>query len=74
MVAVIAVFGVAWMADTVFAANLETVKSLRPGIPVYGSIIEASECLTRLVGQANAMLWMGEDPDRIGRVVNRLGA
>ena len=27
MVAVIAVFGVAWMADTVFEANLETVKS-----------------------------------------------
>jgi len=27
MIAVIAVFGVAWMADTVFEANLETVKS-----------------------------------------------
>ncbi len=61
-----------------FARNsppwIETVKSLRPGIPVYGSIIEASECLTRLVGQSNAMLWMGEDPDRMGRVINRIGA
>jgi anaerobic C4-dicarboxylate transporter DcuB len=28
MVAVVAVFGVAWMADTVFAANLETVKTV----------------------------------------------
>ncbi len=32
-------------------AWIETVKSLRPDFPVYGSIIEASECLTRLVGQ-----------------------
>jgi hypothetical protein len=53
---------------------LETVRSLRPDFPVYGSMIEASECLTRLVGQANAMLWMGEYPDRMGAVINRLGA
>jgi uroporphyrinogen decarboxylase len=53
---------------------LDTVKSLRPDIPVYGSIIEASECLTRLIGQQNAMLWMGEDPERMGRVIDRIGA
>ncbi len=61
-----------------FARNsppwIETVKSLRPDIPVYGSIIEASECLTRLVGQTNAMLWMGEDPERMGRLIGRIGA
>jgi hypothetical protein len=51
-----------------------TVKSLHPDFPVYGSIIEASECLTRLIGQANAMLWMGEEPQRLGAVINRLGA
>jgi uroporphyrinogen decarboxylase len=55
-------------------AWIDTVKSLRPDFPVYGSMIEVSECLTRLVGQANALLWMGESPERMGAVVNRLGA
>jgi uroporphyrinogen decarboxylase len=53
---------------------IETVKSLRPDFPVYGSIIEVSECLTRLIGQVNTMLWMGEYPERMGAVINRLGA
>jgi len=53
---------------------IETVKSLHPDFPVYVSIIEVSECLTRLVGQQNALLWMGEEPDRMGAVINRLGA
>jgi hypothetical protein len=52
---------------------IETVKSLRPDIPVYGSMIEVSECLTRLIGQENAMLWMGEEPERMGAVINRIG-
>jgi len=53
---------------------IETIRSLRPDFPVYGSIIEASECLTRLIGQVNALLWMGEHPDRMGEVINRIGA
>ena len=53
---------------------IETVKSMRPEFPVYGSMIEVCECLTRLIGQENAMLWIGEDPDRMGAVINRLGA
>ncbi len=52
---------------------IESVKSLRPDFPVYGSIIEVSECLTRLIGQQNAMLWMGEEPERMGAVINRIG-
>jgi anaerobic C4-dicarboxylate transporter DcuB len=32
MTAVVAVFGVAWMAETVFAANLETVRSALAGV------------------------------------------
>jgi hypothetical protein len=52
---------------------IETVESLRPDFPVYGSIIEASECLTRLVGQLNSMLWMAEFPERMGAVVHRIG-
>jgi uroporphyrinogen-III decarboxylase len=53
---------------------LDTVKALRPDFPVYGSMIEASECLTRLVGQQNTMLWIGMYPQRMGAVINRLGA
>jgi len=53
---------------------IETVRSLRPDFPVYGSMIEVCECLTRLIGQENSMLWIGEYPDRMGAVINRLGA
>src|SRR5512136_2410071 len=53
---------------------IDTVKSLRPDFPVYGSMIEVSECLTRLIGQSNTMLWMGEFPERMGAVIARLGA
>jgi uroporphyrinogen decarboxylase len=53
---------------------IETVQSLWSDFPVYGSIIEASECLTRLIGQANSMLWMAEFPERMGAVINRIGA
>ena len=52
-------------------AWIETVKSLHPDFPVYGSIIEASECLTRLIGQENAMIWMAEYPERMGAVIDR---
>ncbi len=55
-------------------AWIETVKSLRPDFPVYGSMIEVSECLTRLIGQQNAMMWMAEHPERMGAVINRIGA
>ncbi|MCU0959793.1 MAG: hypothetical protein MUF48_06780 [Pirellulaceae bacterium] len=53
---------------------LDTVKSLHPDFPVYGSMIEVSECLTRLVGQVNSMMWMAEYPARMGAVIDRLGA
>ena len=53
---------------------IETIRSLRPDFPVYGSIIEVSECLTRLVGQVNAMMWLAEFPERMGAVIQRIGA
>ena len=53
---------------------LDTVKSLRPDFPVSGSVIEVSECLTRLIGPENALLWMGEYPDEMGEVIHRIGA
>jgi uroporphyrinogen decarboxylase len=55
-------------------AWIETVKSLWPDFPVYGSMIEVSECLTRLIGQENAMMWMAEYPERMGAIINRIGA
>jgi hypothetical protein len=54
-------------------AWIETVKSLRPDFPVYGSMIEAAECLVRLVGQMNMMLWAGEYPERMAAVIRRIG-
>ena len=54
-------------------AWIETVKKLRPDFPVYGSMIECSECLTRLVGQENYLLWIGMYPDRFGEAINRIG-
>ncbi len=54
-------------------AWLNTVKSLHPDFPLFGSMIECSECLTRLVGQENTMLWIGLYPARMGNAINRIG-
>jgi hypothetical protein len=54
-------------------AWIETVKKLRPDFPVYGSMIECSECLTRLLGQENTLLWMGMYPERLGAQIKRIG-
>jgi len=54
-------------------AWIETVKNLRPDFPVYGSMGECSECLTRLIGQENTMLWIGMHPERMGEAINRIG-
>ncbi len=55
------------------SAWIETVKSLWPDFPVFGSIIECNECLTRLIGPESNMLWIGMYPDRMGRVINCIG-
>jgi hypothetical protein len=52
---------------------IDTVKSLRPDFPVFGSIIECNECLTRLIGPQNNMLWIGLYPDRMAKVISRIG-
>lgn len=54
-------------------AWIDTVKKLRPDFPVYGSMGECSECLTRLIGQENTMLWIGMEPERMGQAINRVG-
>lgn len=52
---------------------VETVRSLHPDFPVYGSIIECSECLTRLIGQEHTLFWMGMYPDELGACINKIG-
>jgi len=52
---------------------IETVRSLWPDFPVFGSIIECNECLTRLIGVENSMLWIGLYPERMGNIINRIG-
>lgn len=54
-------------------AWIETVKNLWVDFPVFGSIGEVSECLTRLIGQENALLWMGLYPERMGACINKIG-
>ncbi len=60
-----------------FARNsppwLDTVNALRNNYAVYGSMIEVSECLTRMIGQMNTLLWVGEYPERFGRQILRIG-
>ncbi len=51
---------------------VDTVKALHKDFPVYGSIIEASEFLTRAVGQMNTLFWIGEHPERMGKQVERI--
>lgn len=53
---------------------IDTVKELHQEMPVYGSVIECSEFLTRFVGQMNNLLWIGMYPDELGEVINRIGA
>lgn len=52
---------------------IETVERLHKDFPVFGSIIECSECLTRLIGQENTFLWIAMYPERLGACINRIG-
>lgn len=53
---------------------IETVRSLHPDFPVYGSVCEGHETLWRIVGSENVMLWIGLYPDEVGRFVDRINA
>jgi hypothetical protein len=54
-------------------AWVETVKTLYPDFPVYGSVCEGQEMLWRIIGSENVMLWIGLYPDEIGKFLERLG-
>jgi uroporphyrinogen decarboxylase len=51
---------------------IDTVKSLHPDFPVFGSICEGQEMLWRIIGSENVMLWIGLYPDEVGRFVERI--
>lgn len=52
---------------------IETVEKLRRNFPVFGSMVECSEVLTRMIGQENTMLWIGMEPERMGAAIARIG-
>ena len=51
---------------------IETVNSLYPDFPVFGSICEGQEMLWRIIGSENVMLWIGLYPEEVGRFVERI--
>ncbi len=50
----------------------ETIKKLHPNFVTYGSICEANEYLTRIIGPESNLLWAGLYPEQLGRFVERL--
>ncbi|MFH0797041.1 MAG: uroporphyrinogen decarboxylase family protein [Candidatus Omnitrophota bacterium] len=60
-----------------FTRNLppwvDTVKSLYPEFPVYGSVCEAHEELWRIIGTENVMLWIGLYPEELTKFIKRTG-
>ena len=52
---------------------VNTVNSLWPDFPVFGSIMEVTECLARLIGPENHFLWVGMEPERMAVVVAKIG-
>ncbi len=51
---------------------IDTVRSLHPDIPVYGSVCEGQELMWRIVGSENVMLWIGLYPDEVARFLDRI--
>lgn len=59
-----------------FARNMppwvDTVKSLYPNFPVYGSVCEAHEMLWRIIGSENTLMWMGLYPEELSKFIERI--
>ena len=51
---------------------VETVRSLHPDFPVYGSVCEGHETLWRIIGSENVLLWIGLYPEELGRFIDRI--
>jgi len=53
-------------------AWIAMVKSLHADFPVYGSVCEGHECLWRILGSDNVLLWIGLYPNELGRFIDRV--
>lgn len=53
-------------------AWIETVKSIWPNFPVYGSVCEGHETLWRIIGSENTLLWSLMYPDEMGAFIARI--
>ncbi len=52
---------------------IDSVKSLYPDFPVYGSVCEVMETGWRIVGTENILMWMALYPDETSQFLNRVG-
>ncbi|MDY0289458.1 MAG: uroporphyrinogen decarboxylase family protein [Sphaerochaeta sp.] len=52
---------------------IDTVRSIYPKRPVFGSICEGHEQLWRILGSENVMMWIGLYPEELGKFIERLG-
>ncbi|RKX78151.1 MAG: hypothetical protein DRP60_05760 [Spirochaetes bacterium] len=50
----------------------ETVKSLYPDFPVYGSVCETMEEGWGIIGTENLLLWSAMNPDELGIFLKRV--
>lgn len=55
-------------------AWMDTVKSVYPNFAVYGSVCEANEYMTRIVGPETNMLMIALYPERYGAFIERTNA
>jgi uroporphyrinogen decarboxylase len=51
---------------------IETVKSIHPDFPVYGSVCEGHETLWRIIGSQNTLLWSLMYPKELGDFIERI--
>jgi len=51
---------------------IDTVKSIHPDFPVYGSVCEGHETLWRIIGSENVMLWSLMYPQELGDFIARI--
>lgn len=54
-------------------AWIKRVKSFYPDFAVFGGVGEINECLTRLIGQENAMLWMMMHYEKFPEALEKIG-
>lgn len=51
---------------------IDTVKSIHPNFPVYGSVCEGHETLWRIIGSENTLLWSLMFTDELGEFIARI--